>query len=262
MIERTLKTEPIKLPEILEVNRVAEIVQKIFESLPFEIGREFVQSNLILTMAGLKPTTEMYVMLNDHMTLERYARELQQLAPLLNSIDTIIDKPIGPLIHASEQKPIAMVEMVSLRGVERTAKLSRFKGMPDFKSTEGLEGYQRWLGKVRQLLREAQATGSIPKDYNIQYIYEGIGLGYPDQAIWDFTEALAKGDQSQLVYSHQEIPDMRRHRGLLPTYAYFEKHAQDPNIVQNITTTKQFLMEFYASPAYQKIMVDKRWKTT
>ncbi len=261
MIENTLRTERLELPEILEANQVAEIAQAIFESTSFEVGRQFVESNVVLTLSGLKPETEISVLLEKEMNLPKFSTELDNISDLLEPVGVNIVQAIGPLTHAFKKKLMAMSAIVNLRGVERTAKLSRFKGMPDFKSSEGFEGYRRWLGKVWQWLQAAQAGGSIPEDYNIQIIYEGIQLGYPDQAIWDFADALAKGDQSKLTESQREIPDMQRHHGALPTYTYYPEHAQDPNIVKNITTTKQILTDFYASHGYQAIMADPRWKT-
>ena len=260
MIEHLPRTEEIKLPEILEASRVAEIAQAVFESTSFEVGRQFVESNVVLTMSGLKPTTEISVLLEDEMDLPKFSAELDRISDLLETAGVNIMQAIGPLTHAFEQKPVAMSGITNLRGVERTAKLSRFKGMPDFKSSGGIEGYERWLSKVWQWLQAAQDSGSIPKDYNLQYINEGIRLGYPDQAIWDFAGALAKGDKSRLIHSHLAIPDMRKHHGALPSYAYYPEHAQDPNIVDNIAMTKRILMEFYASPGYQAIMADPRWK--
>ncbi len=262
MIEHTPRTERIKLPEILDASRVAEVAHEIFKSTPFEIGRQFVEPNVVLAMAGLKPSTEISIFLDEQIDLASYSTELQKLGAPLSTLDAIASKPIGPLIHAFKQRPMALSGIISLRGAERISKLSRFKGMPEYKITDGLRGYNHWMNEVWQWLQSAQKNGSIPENYELMAIYEGIHLGYPDQAIWDFTDCMAnQGDRSLLLHSHNEIPEMDRHWGALPTYNFYPEHAQDPGIVENIAATSRLLKEFYASPAYQNIMTDPRWKT-
>lgn len=109
--------------------------------------------------------------------------------------------------------------------------------------------------QIYEGMEAAQGEGKIPSDVDIEVVWEGLLLGYPDQAIWDFEQARRKGDMGRLVETDwlSTVP-AGFNKGAHPTFSYYPEHEDDSEIQAYIQKARQVLESFYSVPEIRDLM--------
>lgn len=225
-------------------------ISEIYEFLGPKIGSRFVNTNVVLAIAGLKGLADVpWVMLNkkgveriEKLNEKIKARGLKISCPK-NLGDEIIPK---------------IISLYSLKGIERKTKTTRIPGIIPFDSLSGFKGFYEWNANFGKSLKLAQERGEIPAEVRVGEL-EAIILGYPDQAIYDFEECLRKGDVQTDLQPADIVsvsPYAEKYGGAVPEFDFYPEHANDPEIVAYIKEARLILKNFYDSQWFQKIVRD------
>lgn len=261
--QREQGQEKVLIPELFDGARVAEISHEIFKQVDVRLGATFVTAGVILTMAGLKPMTSYisveHVTRDDEVTAlrresELVNRHLDQVSSQLSIGEEIKKIPARGRLAARSKLPL---DFMSTRGAERISKSSRFKGVPQFDRTKE-DAIMDWYWEIGDWIEKAKKEGKVPSNFDAQVFQEGITLGYPEQAIWDFADWMATGRKKDLEHGSFTLED--KHRSAVPSYDYYPEHADDPGIIENIRSGNEVLRQFYESEAYEAIVTSSKWQ--
>lgn len=234
-----------KRSEPLSGKETAEIISNLYNAAGPKIGCRLVEANVVLAIAGLKSLADIsWLQLNES--------EQEQLKNT-NEVARIYG------ITFYYEPTVDQLGIESLKGLEGKAKTTKIPGIPPFDSRQQSEGFAKWLKAVDPSLESARAAGLLPPETNLEIIYEGIRLGYPDQAILDFEEWL----RSDSAYSNLDTsnmlsidPEAWKLTGNVCEFDFYPQHANDPEIVEYIKTARQILKEFYKSEQFQRLKTD------
>ena len=244
-------------PGVKSGRETAKLTQKMFEKAPPRIGAHFVESNVILTMAGLKPNTMFYVPVLDSEDWRDLRRDVQRLNRTLADDGIQIRTKARPRHSPKDDQLITEVEIDNINALERTTKDANIPGVPPFSKERGFEGIDEWRQEKADGLMKAVDEGKIPKKYDIRFISKGIDLGYPDTAIMDHAKAHAEGEDNDLPVAN--IPRVLEYSSATPNFSFAPEHADDPAIQENIRQATEILNGFYDSPEHKKLKQDERF---
>lgn len=117
LVEKTDRVE--KLPELLDGKDVAKLVEGICQETPL-LSQHFAESNIVLTIAGLKPQTEFFVPLTKEKDIARYQQEVQKLNKYLQQhMPHIKFGLIGePFISPSDKQLLQMINLENLQDMK------------------------------------------------------------------------------------------------------------------------------------------------
>jgi hypothetical protein len=243
------KTEPIG-PEILTGQEVADVVEKVFAKLSPEVACQLVDSNVVLTLAGMKPTTDFFIKVPTQTMVESVANEVS----LLNNLIQAANKNLrvrtagDPFISPTSKIQTQMVHMESLDGWENTTKKTKIPGVEPFNKQLGWEGYGKWYQKTWDNLEKSEREGKI---IEAEGMIAGLVHGYPDTAIYDFEDWYSKGREGEIEDSN--IPFTGTYTEAQPNFDYYPEHADDPEIKNYIEQSGKILKEFYESEWHKKV---------
>lgn len=232
--------------EPLSGKETAEIISNLYGITGPKVGCRLVEANVVLAVAGLKS-------LADISWLQLDESEQEQLK---NADKTA--KQYG--ITFFYNPTVDQLAIGSLKGLERKTKTTKIPGVPIFDSRQQFEGFARWLKSFDSSLESAKAAGLLSTETNLEIIYEGIRLGYPDQAILDFEEWLrSNSDYSNLDTSNilSGDPNALKLSSNVCEFDFYPQHADDPGIVEYVKTARKILEEFYQSKWFQKLKCDQ-----
>lgn len=261
--QREQGQEKVLIPELFDGARVAEISHEIFKQVDVRLGANFVKAGVILTMAGLKPMTS-YISV-EHVTEDDEVTALRRESELVNRhLDQVNSQlSIGeeirkiPARGRLAARSILPLDFMSTRGAERISKSSRFKGVPQFDKDKE-DAIMAWYWEIGDWIENAKKEGNIPSNFDAQVFQEGITLGYPEQAIWDFADWVATGRKKDL--EHGSFTLEGKHWSAVPSYDYYPEHEDDPGIIENIRVGNEVLRQFYESEAYEAIVTSSKWQ--
>lgn len=227
---------------------VAELVESIFDELPIEIAQNLVDSNVVLTMAGLKPQTEFFVVVEDDESLENVKIGIERLNELLKVKNPGIRFRLDgdPFISPTDKKRTQMVDVQNLLGFEHMSKTSKLPFVIPYDRISGWEGHKNWVEKVLKKIREIEIGNN--KDYDreqLDTLGTGFMKGYPDQAILDYDDWLRTGRTKKTISS--KIPHVGLYSEAQPNYHFYPEHLRNPDISENINAAGNILGEFYES---------------
>ncbi len=230
------------LPEVLNGKEVAALVEPLFEKVDINTGCHLVDSNVVLTLAGLKPQTEFFIDA-DNTTEEAIKEEIEALNSFAGDkgIQFFTVGKIHKNPHNPKRAPFQMVSVENLAGYERISKTTTIPGIAPFDKSVGWDGFpQWWSGVVEGARRYCQGDEVIMEE-----LLTGFQKGYPEQAALDFGDYLKTGKVKKLVESH--IPHTGIYNEAEPNYDFYPEHANDPNIIVNIEQSGKILEDFYKS---------------
>jgi hypothetical protein len=238
--KNTEKVEQI--PDTLTGKEVVKMVANIFNQLPIKLSCRLVDSNVILTLAGLKAHTTIYMEIESQEDVNNLEKEIDKL-------NNMIDKHLRfrlaakPFPKACDPSiTVQMITLENLKGWERISKITKILGVPHFESEKGYDYFDnKWYGIFANNIEDHQ------------YIC-GIRYCYPDTAIHDFSDWIEGGRKNKL--EDPEIAYVGMYDEATPTFSYYPEHREAIDIQLNIKQIESILEEFYESE-WHKQMEDK-----
>ena len=246
-----------EIPHALTGGKVVEIVSNNFDELPVKLRNHLVESNVVLTLAGLKPQSEFFIDIDTEEESKILANQINQLNAKFNETNPEISFLLvgDPFVSGSHKDPTPLTQMISVKnliGAERISKISKIPGMIPFEASSGWQGAEIWWHKVVANVEKLQRDNQLPQGEHVsQNVLSGWMKGYPDQAILDFTDFDNTGRKKKLQDSN--IPCVGIYREAQPNYDFYPEHANDPQIRENIEQAGRILKEFYESDWHRKI---------
>lgn len=239
--------ERSRVSEVLPGERVANIVEQCFEVCPLELREHLVDSNVVLTLAGLKPQTEFFVAVDDEQAEERLRSEVEQLNSSLDRLKPEVQFRIAAKPPADQSNKKTRISVYNLNGYERASRVTTIPGIIPF---EKRNGWEEW-GKWRRSMKES--CNALPEDEKRIRVslLQGFEKGYPDIANYDFADWMKSGKKS-IDLQYAPIPFMGLYDEAEPAYYFKPEHANDPSIKANITEAGKILADFYGSDFHKK----------
>jgi len=223
-------------PEPLSGLETSKIVKEIYDSLGPRLGSYFVESNVVLTIAGARGHTEFYI---------DYPRpdddeKLRSLNGMLEPRGLKISR--GTAIHDGT---LLMVGIESLKGYERVSKLTAFSFYRPFDASQGWDGLDEWSVELNKRARQEGIS-----DDDLLNITCGVRYGYPDIAIRDFLSWLASS--KELKYVTSSIPFAGRYKCAEPNFIFLPEHRNNAAIKSTVDLCGTILRDFYDSPWHRE----------
>ena len=250
-----VRSESIEaIPEVFSGKEVARLSEELYEKIPREFGAHFVESGVVLTMAGFKPNTEIWHSFTDE-------EELKESVARINSLlkEKGIELGFVGEVEKSEDKKIQMLTVENLKGYERKSKTTKIPGVAKFESKAGFEGLMRWTEDTVRGLEEAQRDGKIPQGFDLMSILQGLNKGYPDIAIYDFAKWEAEGGGAEKIV-YPRIPYVGMYEAPQPTFIVLPEHLENPEVRRNAGEAGAILKEFYESEWHKRVSGEPDFK--
>jgi len=186
----------------------------------------------VLVLAGYRPETILY---KDylHTPVEVCAK---------HKIDVLHESPISLIAARNRLRESKLLQMILTNiAVEMPMNIGQLDELGETIAVE-----------LRKMFGEHKHIAHI--------IYEGIILGYPDQAILDFVVAYYKDYQRGLSFEHRDklVPagivdgndnlEYLSEHYVVPDFDVAPEHVNDPSVVSASTRQRDFLEEFYSLP--------------
>ena len=241
------ETQEKATPDILSGEEVAVLTSELYNRLSERLNYRLVDSNVALTLAGLKPATYFVIDVKNENDAEELKQELNQVNSYLSGGNNHIRFSVEGR-QEDENKAIkkSIIFVRNLAGYERVTNSTKIKQIPHFMHTEGFEGLSEWQKQVFLNLYSAKQNGDIPEFYDIDSMAEGIEYGYPDTAIRDM-ETWDHGGRPEGNISDTNIPYTGMYQEAEPNFAYLTEHADDEGIRNYVTRATNILKGFYES---------------
>lgn len=237
--------------EVLSGERVAGFVERVFSALSPELREHLVDSNVVLTLAGLKPQTEFFVTLENEECRKKIEDEVEGLNASLEAHFPEVKFHLAgePRVKPRTQEVYQMISVENLHGYERATVSTKIPDIPPYDSKTGWEGLSKW----RKTFFES--FDKLPDDEKKERENQIIGImkGYPDVAINDFMDWLRSGEKHLKGMDFAKIPFMGLYQEAEPAYEFKKEHADDPSIVANIKEAGDILRDFYRSEFHQRV---------
>lgn len=246
------QAEKSKDQTILSGQKVAKIAESLYSRLDSRLATHLVRPNVVLTLAGLKGMADVHwVTLNKDIISQLDALN-REFAPQFIYFQV-------PESFKKSPAEDGQVNVFNGRALARKSQITTIPGVPRYETSQGSGELLDWFHNLFDNLDNAQREGKIPKEVDIQILWEGIVLGYPDQAIRDFEKCLRTGDIHQdLKFSPilEGIPYAEKYGAPVPEFNYYSAHENDPEIAEYITKARRILTDFYDSAWHQKLAKD------
>jgi len=246
-------------PEVLSGKETADLVEREYEKNPSVLTARLVNSNAVLTLAGLKGHTEIFIRVESEKEIKSIEEDIEKLNDSLEKKGIRFNISPNRNDKGSKSGQRLAVGISNLRGLERTTKLTKLPGVPALDSQKGFAGAADWGEELAQNFTEKQRQGEIPQGKEAWQIFiDGISKGYPDTAIRDFYEWNKNGQKSKMQGS--DIPGTGKYPEAEPNYTFFPEHADEPAIRENIELAGQILEDFYNSDWHHKVSQNPEFK--
>ncbi len=240
-----------EIMEILADQQLVDLVDGLYKKCSLEFAEHLVESNVILTLSGLKPQTEFFIDLKKEDQLGQIKADVEKLNNWLAENNFIIRFIVAEsLVTNREGQQAAMIGVINMGGLARISRSSHLPGVESFDPSTGFIGYKEWFLRTELLLKKAQEQGHLAADVDTDIVLQGLAKGYPDQAILDFDIALREDAQDRLVDSG--IAHVGTYDEAQPNYDFFPEHADNPDIIENIRQAGKILENFYGSDWHKK----------
>lgn len=247
------------IPEVLSGKETAVLVAREYENNPSTLTARLVNSNAVLTLAGLKGHTEIFIPVES----EKEIKSIEENIEKLN--DSLEEEGIRFSVSANRKDKGAKpgqrlaVGISNLKGLERTTKLTKIPGVPVLDSQKGFTGAVDWGKELAQDFAQKQRQGEVPQGKEAWQIYiDGLSKGYPDTAIEDFYKWNQGGQKDRMANSR--IAGTGKYPEASPNYGFFPEHAENPDIKENIQLATKILDEFYKSDWHRQISEDHAFR--
>ena len=246
----------VPLPALLAGDTVAEFVAPLYPRIGPELGAHLTDSNVVLTVAGLKGDTEFFV---ENISSRDDASRIQGAAEEANRYFRERDVPlslhvVGEPFQPQVGRSCLMVGMDNHLGIELATKFSRFVGLPIYDKTTGETGLREWHQAFVVWSREiaSRYTTDTRTQMEIESnLLSGVVKGYPDIAVIGFTKLLLSGRKLEL--HDTRIIGTGTYKEAQPNFGYLPENVSDPALRHTIELSGIILSEFYASNWHRAI---------
>lgn len=247
-LERSLENNEGSRIETLSGFETAELTSKVYDILGPELGSRLVEPNVILAISGIKGYADIaWVKLNQD-EIKKFELANERLSNL--GLKVVYPKRI------KGDSEIRSIALENFKGVERKTRTTKIPGVITYESSSGNTGLMNWYRNINDSLKEAQKAGKISEEVDLEILFEGIILGYPDQAILDFEKCYRTGNvRKDLLPADiiSTIPEAKKYPGAVPEFDYYPEHKDDPEIVEYISKARRILEEFYQSDWFKEM---------
>lgn len=245
--------EKLKLPETLSGLETAKLAESLYSQLDPVIANRLVDPNVVLTLAGLKGVADIPWIepISTNGAKIDAVNEQFESRGLFFRYD--VDRQVANLDNFPED--VGSLSLINLKGIEKATKQSKLPGMIPYDSRTGLEGYTPWIDSCNASIEAEKEQGRLDPELQTWVILSGKVLGYPDQAVMDFEEAI-RTDQSEKLKTVKildEVPFANHYRGAIPEFDYRPEHADDTDIVAFRENAINILQEFYDSEWHKSL---------
>lgn len=232
------------IPEARTGYEVARIVEQVFDRAP-NLKQYFVDSNVVLTLAGMKGATNFTADVESEQDLRKYETEIETINETLKMANPEVKFAMFKDVKETEDDGKYVTFIVqNLLGYERASKISKISGVTPFDRRTGWDGLAKWSQK---LWAQVEAAGyESPEDVAL-----GLELGYPDRAIYDLQDWMKNGSKGEMVDAI--IPNTRLYDDHDPSYVFSPGHENDAGIRDNMEKSGRILKEFYDSDWHKKV---------
>lgn len=243
------------IPQPMSGLETANLVGQLFDKLPKEVRKNLVDSNVVLTMAGLKPQTEFFIDVPNDQSLGNVKRGIEMLNEFLKELNPnlrfkLVDKPF---ISPTDKQRTQMISVENLLGFDRASKKSKLPFMAPFDLRSGWNGLQEWAKGVNGKIEKIKANTKEESDRkNLDTLVTGFVKGYPDQAIYDYADWF-KGGKKRKRQRATDISYVGMYDEAEPVYSFYPEHSDDESIRENIEAAGEILKEFYESDWHRKV---------
>jgi hypothetical protein len=235
--------EKAEIAEYLSGTDTALLVEGVFSNVDSQLDQRLVEANVVLTLSGFKPSTDVFIPINNQSEIDNIKLEVEKLNTYFKKVNP--DIRISTSGRISRKGNNTSMKVNSLLGFERLSKTSKLPGMITFDRSSGWEGWWEWYGKVVDGLEEAQEQGKLPKT---PHILGGVIHGYPDQAILDSADS----EQTDKEMEDTTIPNTGRYEEAEPSFLIYPEHKNNPDIQKYIEEAGKILEDFYNSEWHKK----------
>lgn len=231
-------------PERLKGEQVAKLVEKVFEKYPFDITQHLVDSNVVLTLAGMKGQTEFFIDVPDEAKDEMLKKGIKDLSAELQALDPNLMMRLErePFEAASDKMRTMMVNVLNLATLDEWITKTKLCEFPSFDKSQGFAGYDKW----REAIIEKFGEESDEEEMGV-----GVRKGYPDQAIIDFIDWYNTGREKEKDDANILLTGI--YEEAEPIYSYYPEHVDDPEIVDNVHKSSEVLAGFYESQWHKEV---------
>lgn len=230
----------------LNVERTVSTLDALYTSSGPRLGCALVEANAILTVAGARGDADLSIYWPtpaDLETLERLQPTLAAHGLRWDVMPNARKDVFGRLFRPGL--------LSSLEGYARSSQTSHLSGITAFDAATGWEGFARWNYQTFHALQAA-----YPEQYRI--IWDGFTLGYPDQALLDFSAALETNSLNTL--ERVALPATSHYVGAQPLFSYAPEHANEPQVAATRDAWQTLLEGVYASVWHQALAADPQFQ--
>ncbi len=224
---------------------VVKIISEVYNLLDPELACKLVNPNVVLAIAGVKRYADIpWIRYTENTESQVYAANL-----ILKSYGMELS-----VFHFECPVNIFSGSMTSLKGLERTTHLSSLPWMVKYTYSSKIEDLVVWSRQFKQNLISARERGEIPVGDSLMVFHEGIRMGYPDQAIYDFEKALRLNELDKLIRVELSYPKEYFTTSAVPNFTYYPEHKTDAGIVEWVKTANKIFDRFYGSVWYTELI--------
>lgn len=242
-----------ELPEVFNGREVADIASELYSQTHQCVGKHIVESNIVLVLSGLKPSTEAVVTMEQGVTFQ----DIQVGVAYMNTWCRTHNLKVqfyftGTPFKLPSAKEVVILHVDNLVGYERISRKTKFDFVPLFQRDNDFTGIQTWKKELANRMSRRQNNNILRKHYD-SFAVQGLLHGYPDQAIKDIVDW--HQSKAKKAMQQADMPLAEIYSGSSPRYEFYPEHQSDPEIVANLAQVNQILQQFYESDWHQAFKI-------
>lgn len=163
------KDTKVEMPEILSGKQLVEIVREMFEYVPERVSAHFVESSMLLTLAGMKGVGEALeaTILPDGVVDQELVEAVKKANEYFERIYPFVrlQTPGKGSISPTTHQARIWVGIRNLVGFERLSKLTTLPGVVPFEASKGFDALDKWVQQMESGFDQAIQNDKIPKNH-------------------------------------------------------------------------------------------------
>ncbi|GEM_PF-4718114 len=250
LVRKNTSEDPKPKVELLTGEETAKVIAEMYDILGPTNGCILVNPNAVLAVAGLKGNADLpSPLLNDE-----EAEKIDMLNRQMESRGVHLGYP-----RNYRERVVTQLSLESLRGIEQKSRETKLPGYFPYDSGTGRQGLREWQMRVERNIRKINRDGRLSEE-TLGIYYDGVRLGYHDQAIRDFADWYQKETRERGDLAEADIlsvnPYAQKYKGNVPEFDYYPSSAENPEIQEYIRKARETLDGFYKSEWHTSIAQD------